>query len=74
MRRLIFCLQTELVGKAFHAVKEEFQLIASPTLQFAEDQFNTLVALYARKALEFTVIQSLDMAGKTYNVIVFTIR
>ena len=66
---MIITPQTELVGKAFHAVKEEFRLIFSPALQFTEDQFNTLVALYAKKALEFTVVQSLEMAGKIYSAI-----
>ena len=66
---LFISWQSELVGKAFHAVKEEYRQISSPALQFTEDQFNTLVALYAKKALEFTVVQSLEMAGKIYNVI-----
>ena len=59
--------QSELAGKAFKAVKQEFGLITNPALQFTDDQFNTLVALYAKKALEFTVVQYLDAGGKILN-------
>ena len=45
-------------------MKQEYRLITNPELQFTDDQFNTLVALYAKKALEFTVVQYLDTGGK----------
>lgn len=57
---LLCCFQPELASKAFHIVKEEFRLIKDPANKFTTEQFNTLVALYAKKALEFTVIQYLE--------------
>lgn len=64
LEQLMMNMKSELAGRAFQAVKQEFQQLKNPALQFTEDQFSTLVAYYAKKALEFTVIQSLDAGEK----------
>lgn len=64
--------QTELASKAFHTVKEEFLLIRQSVYKFSSEQFNTLVALYAKKALEITVIQYLE--GTQLMILIFIPR
>lgn len=53
-------LQPELAGKAFLTVKDEFDMVLEKAKTFSKEQFNKMVAQYARKALEFTVIQYLE--------------
>ncbi|XP_052767439.1 zinc finger FYVE domain-containing protein 26-like isoform X2 [Mya arenaria] len=60
LEQLIMNMKPELASKAFNTVKKEFKLIFNPVMKFSTEQFNTLVALYAKKSLEFTVIQYVD--------------
>ncbi|XP_053395117.1 zinc finger FYVE domain-containing protein 26-like [Mercenaria mercenaria] len=68
LEQLLMNMKPELASKAFHVVKEEFSLIREPANKFTTEQFNTLVALYAKRALEFTVIQVLEDKERSFSV------
>ena len=55
-----FLHKPELAGKAHQVVRDEFDLVLDQANKFSQVQFNKLVAQYAKKALEFTVIQYID--------------
>ncbi|KAL4238418.1 hypothetical protein ACF0H5_003126 [Mactra antiquata] len=68
LEQLIMNMKPELASKAFNTVVEEFRLVKDPGLTFTVEQFNTLVAFYAKKALEFTVIQYLEDKERSFSL------
>lgn len=60
LEQLLMNMRPELAGRLYTDVQAEFGLIHTASLKFTVEQFNKLVSLYAKKALEFTVVQYID--------------
>lgn len=60
LEQLLMNMKGELAGRVFKNIREDFKEIKDTKLHVAQDQFNTLLTNYARKALEVTVVQTLD--------------
>ncbi|XP_076441937.1 uncharacterized protein LOC143280973 isoform X2 [Babylonia areolata] len=60
LEQLLMNMKGELAGRVFENIREDFKEIKDSKLRVAQDQFNSLLTNYARKALEVTVVQTLD--------------
>lgn len=60
LEQLLMNMKGELAGRVFAEIKDDFQEIKEIKLKVAQDQFDTLLANYARRALEVTVAQTTD--------------
>ncbi|KAL5009256.1 hypothetical protein ScPMuIL_014837 [Solemya velum] len=63
LEQLLMNMNADLAGQAFEKVKRDYDNIRDVARRFSVSTFNELVAHYASKALEFSVIQGSDKSG-----------